>query len=33
VPNLFLCGSGSHPGGGLSGAPGALAAAAMLQRR
>lgn len=33
VPNLFLCGSGSHPGGGVSGAPGALAAAAMLQRR
>jgi phytoene dehydrogenase-like protein len=33
VPNLFLCGSGTHPGGGLSGAPGALAAAAMLQRR
>jgi phytoene dehydrogenase-like protein len=33
VPNLFLCGSGSHPGGGMSGAPGALAAAAMLQRR
>ncbi len=33
VPNLFLCGSGSHPGGGLSGAPGALGAAAILQRR
>jgi len=33
VPNLFLCGSGSHPGGGVTGAPGALAAAAMLQRR
>jgi phytoene dehydrogenase-like protein len=32
VPNLFLCGSGTHPGGGLSGAAGALAAAAMLQR-
>ena len=23
---LFLCGSGAHPGGGLTGAPGALAA-------
>lgn len=33
VPNLFLCGSGAHPGGGVTGAPGALAAAAMLQRR
>jgi phytoene dehydrogenase-like protein len=33
VANLFLCGSGSHPGGGVTGAPGALAAAAMLQRR
>ncbi len=33
VPNLFLCGSGAHPGGGITGAPGALAAAAMLQRR
>jgi phytoene dehydrogenase-like protein len=33
VPNLFLCGSGAHPGGGLTGAPGALAAAAILQRR
>ena len=33
IPNLFLCGSGAHPGGGVSGAPGALAAAAMLQRR
>jgi phytoene dehydrogenase-like protein len=32
VANLFLCGSGSHPGGGLTGAPGALAAAAILQR-
>ncbi|HEX6791518.1 MAG TPA: NAD(P)/FAD-dependent oxidoreductase [Candidatus Krumholzibacteria bacterium] len=33
VANLFLCGSGAHPGGGLSGAPGALCAAAILQRR
>ena len=31
VPDLFLCGSGSHPGGGVSGAPGALGAAAILQ--
>ncbi len=27
---LFLCGSGSHPGGGITGAPGSLAAKAML---
>jgi len=33
VRNLFLCGSGAHPGGGVTGAPGALAAAAMLQHR
>ena len=33
IPNLFLCGSGAHPGGGVSGAPGALGAAAILQRR
>ncbi|MCH9688879.1 MAG: NAD(P)/FAD-dependent oxidoreductase, partial [Deltaproteobacteria bacterium] len=30
LPGLFLCGSGSHPGGGLTCAPGELAAAAML---
>lgn len=30
-PGLFLCGSGSHPGGGLTCAPGALAARAMLK--
>jgi len=30
VPGLFLCGSGSHPGGGLTCAPGALAAEAIL---
>ena len=29
VEGLFLCGGGSHPGGGLSCAPGALAAAAI----
>ena len=22
IPNLFLCGAGSHPGGGVTGAPG-----------
>jgi phytoene dehydrogenase-like protein len=27
---LFLCGSGSHPGGGITCAPGALAARAIL---
>jgi phytoene dehydrogenase-like protein len=30
VPGLWLCGAGSHPGGGLTLAPGALAAQAML---
>lgn len=30
VEGLFLCGSGSHPGGGLTCAPGALAARCML---
>ncbi len=30
VPGLFLCGSGSHPGGGLTCGPGALAAASIL---
>ncbi len=33
LPGLFLCGSGSHPGGGLTCAPGALAAGAILGRR
>jgi phytoene dehydrogenase-like protein len=33
VEGLWLCGSGSHPGGGLTGAPGLLAAAAMLGAR
>jgi phytoene dehydrogenase-like protein len=32
IPGLFLCGSGSHPGGGLSCMPGALAARAILAR-
>jgi phytoene dehydrogenase-like protein len=30
VPRLYLCGSGAHPGGGLTCAPGALAARAIL---
>ncbi len=33
VRGLFLCGSGSHPGGGLTCAPGALAACAIARRR
>jgi phytoene dehydrogenase-like protein len=32
VPGLFLCGAGSHPGGGVSCGPGALAAQAILAR-
>jgi phytoene dehydrogenase-like protein len=31
VTGLFLCGGGSHPGGGLTCAPGALAAETMLE--
>ena len=31
IPGLFLCGSGSHPGGGLTCAPGRLAARAILR--
>lgn len=30
IPGLFLCGSGSHPGGGLTCAPGLLAAETIL---
>lgn len=30
VPGLYLCGAGSHPGGGVSGAPGHNAAKAIL---
>lgn len=33
IRNLFLCGSGTHPGGGVSGAPGRLAALTILGRR
>jgi phytoene dehydrogenase-like protein len=30
LPGLYLCGSGSHPGGGVTCAPGSLAAGAIL---
>lgn len=33
IANLWTCGSGTHPGGGIMGAPGALAARAMLKAR
>jgi phytoene dehydrogenase-like protein len=33
LAGLYLCGSGSHPGGGVTCAPGALGAAAILSRR
>lgn len=33
VPGLFLCGSGTHPGGGVTGASGWLAAQAVLKAR
>jgi phytoene dehydrogenase-like protein len=33
VPGLYLCGSGSHPGGGVSGAPGHNAAKRVLRDR
>jgi phytoene dehydrogenase-like protein len=32
IPKLWMCGSGTHPGGGIMGAPGALAAKTMLKR-
>ncbi|MFQ5489955.1 MAG: phytoene desaturase family protein [Phycisphaerae bacterium] len=31
VPKLWMCGSGTHPGGGIMGAPGELAAKTMLK--
>ncbi len=31
IANLYLCGAGAHPGGGVTGAPGYLAARALLQ--
>ena len=30
IPGLLLCGSGAHPGGGVMGAPGRLAALTLL---
>jgi len=33
IKNLWLCGSGAHPGGGVMAAPGALAARQMLTTR
>jgi len=30
VKNLYLCGSGAHPGGGVSGAPGYNAARSVI---
>lgn len=33
LPRVYLCGSGAHPGGGVSGAPGYNAAQAMLRDR
>jgi phytoene dehydrogenase-like protein len=30
IPGLFMCGSGTHPGGGVTGAPGHNAARAIL---
>ncbi len=33
VDGLFLCGSGCHPGGGVTGGPGRLAAGAILRER
>jgi phytoene dehydrogenase-like protein len=31
VPGLYLCGSGAHPGGGVTGAPGHNAAQAIIK--
>ncbi|KAJ1357420.1 Pyridine nucleotide-disulfide oxidoreductase domain-containing protein 2 [Parelaphostrongylus tenuis] len=31
IQGLFLCGSGAHPGGGVTGAPGRLAALSALE--
>ena len=33
IPGLYMCGSGTHPGGGVSGAPGHNAAAEILRDR
>jgi phytoene dehydrogenase-like protein len=32
IDNLYLCGSGAHPGGGLMGAPGELASRTLLSQ-
>jgi phytoene dehydrogenase-like protein len=31
VPGLYLCGSGAHPGGGVTGAPGYVSSRAVLK--
>ena len=33
IDNLWMCGSGTHPGGGIMGAGGELCAKSMLQSR
>jgi phytoene dehydrogenase-like protein len=33
LKGLYLCGAGAHPGGGVTGAPGHNAAAAILKDR
>jgi phytoene dehydrogenase-like protein len=33
IDDLWMCASGTHPGGGIMGAPGALCARAMLEKR
>jgi phytoene dehydrogenase-like protein len=33
IPGFWLCGAGAHPGGNLSGAPGANAAREILKDR
>jgi phytoene dehydrogenase-like protein len=33
IEDLWMCGSGTHPGGGIMGAPGALCARTMLEKR
>ena len=33
VEGLWMCGSGAHPGGGLMGAPGRIAALELLRQR